>query len=116
VLGDLPPGRAVAFEDQYISSAGQLYELMMGHDRWTADLRPLVWTKLGQRGLCCHPYDLATAIIARAAGVDVTDGRGQPLDAPFDVETDIAWIGYANAAIRAQVEPVLQQLLSELRL
>jgi hypothetical protein len=32
------------------------------------------------------------------------------------VETDIAWIGYANAAIRAQVEPVLQQLLSELRL
>ena len=114
VLGELPPGRAVAFEDQYISSAGQLYELMMGHDRWTADLRPLVWATLGQRGLCCHPYDLATIAIARAAGVEVTDGRGRQLDAPLDVETDVAWIGYANAAIRAQVEPVLQQLLTEL--
>lgn len=116
VLGELPPGRAVAFEDQYISSAGQLYELMMGHDRWTADLRPLVWAKLGQRGLCCHPYDLATAAIARAAGVEVTDGRGGPLDAPLDVETDVAWAGFANAALRAQVEPVLQKILSELRL
>ena len=114
VLGELPPGRAVAFEDQYISSAGQLYELMMGHDRWTADLRPLVWAKHGQRGLCCHPYDFATIAIARAAGVEVTDGRGRQLDAPLDVETDVAWAGYANAAIRAQVEPVLQQLLAEL--
>jgi hypothetical protein len=116
VLGELPPGRAVAFEDQYISSAGQLYELMMGHDRWTADLRPLVWTKLGQRGLCCHPYDLATACIARAAGVEVTDGRGRALDAPLDVDTDVAWIGYANAAIRAQVEPALLQILAELHM
>ena len=40
VLGELPPGRAMSFEDQYISSAGQLYELMMGHDRWMADLQP----------------------------------------------------------------------------
>ena len=114
VLGELPPGRAVAFEDQYISSAGQLYELMMGHDRWTADLRPLVWAMHGQRGLCCHPYDLGTVAIARAAGIEVTDGRGRPLDAPMDVETDVAWIGYANSAIRAQVEPVLQHLLAEL--
>jgi hypothetical protein len=30
----------------------------------------------------------------------------------LDVETDVTWIGYANAAIRAQVEPAL---LDELR-
>ena len=113
VLGPLPPGRALTFEDQYISSAGQLYELMAGHDRWSADLRPLVWAQRGSRGLCCHPYDLATTLIAQAAGVIVTDARGRALDAPLDVDTDVAWIGYANDAIRAQVEPVLQALLAE---
>jgi len=116
VLGELPPGRAVAFEDQYISTGGQLYELMMGHDRWSADLRPLVWAQRSQRGLCCHPYDLCTELIARTAGVIVTDAHGRQVDAPLDVETDVSWIGYANSAIRTQVEPVLRALLQERRL
>jgi hypothetical protein len=112
-LGELPPGRSLAFEDQYISTGGQLYELMMGHDRWCGDLRPLVWARRGKRGLCCHAYDVCTESIARAAGVIVTDASGRALDGPLDVETDVAWLGYANASIRAQVEPVLQQLLRE---
>src|SRR5262245_47183814 len=41
-LGPVQPGKAHCFEDQYISSAGQLYELMAGHDRFVADLRPLL--------------------------------------------------------------------------
>jgi len=113
ILGELPPGRALTFEDQYICSGGQLYELMMGHDRWCADIRPLVWAERKQRGLCCHPYDLCTAKIARSAGVIVTDAHGRALDAPLDVDTDLGWIGYANAAIQGQVEPVLQQILRE---
>lgn len=113
LLGTPPPGRAVAFEDQYICTGGQLYELLMGHDRWLADLRPLAWQKLNQRGLCCHPYDLCTEFIARAAGVRVTDAYGHPLTAPLDVETDIAWCAYANATIQAQVAPVLKNLLQE---
>jgi hypothetical protein len=113
LLGPPPPGRAIAFEDQYISTGGQLYELMMGHDRWVADLRPLAWM---ERGLCCHPYDLATESIARAAGVQVTDDLGRRLSAPLDVEHAVAWIGYANAAIRAQVEPVLMDLIAPLRI
>jgi hypothetical protein len=111
VLGPVPPGRAAAFEDQYISTGGQLYELMVGHDRWIADLRPLVWQAKGVPGLCCHPYDLATASIALAAGVIVTDARGAPIDAPLDTGTSVSWIGYANAAIRAAVEPALRSLL-----
>jgi hypothetical protein len=113
VLGELPAGRALTFEDQYISTGGQLYELMMGHDRWCGDLRPLVWAMRGTRGLCCHPYDLCTALIARTVGVTVTDALGRPVNAPLDVETDVAWIGYANGAIRGQVESVLQQLLHD---
>jgi hypothetical protein len=111
LLGKLPPNRTVAFEDQYISSGGQFYELLIGHDRWLADLRPLVWNKLGERGLCCHPYDVCTALIAQMAGVIFTDGHGHPLDAPLDTESDISWAGYANMALHDAVAPVLARLL-----
>ena len=65
------------FEDQYISSGGQLYELMAGHDRFVADLRPLFERRrAGGAALCCHPYDLCTELIARELGVLVTDEQG----------------------------------------
>jgi len=114
-LGPVRRGKAHCFEDQYISTGGQLYELMAGHDRFVADLRPLLEGVLARRGLalgiCCHPYDLATELIAREAGVVVTDPRGSPLEATLDVESDVAWVGYANEAIRSQVEPLLQAAL-----
>ena len=114
-LGPVEPGKAHCFEDQYLSSGGQLYELMMGHDRFVADLRPLVETLLNRRGLslgiCCHPYDMCTELIAREAGVIVTDQKGGPLRAPLRVEPDIAWAGYANDAIRREIEPLLQDAL-----
>jgi hypothetical protein len=116
-LGPVPPGRALAFEDQYISTGGQLYELMMGHDRWIADLRPLVEPVLRRRGLrlgmCCHPYDLCAELIGREAGIIVTDEAGRPPSAPLDVTTNLAWIGYANQAIHDQIAPVLREILIE---
>src|SRR5215208_4832144 len=79
-LGPVEVGKTHCFEDQYLSSGGQLYELMMGHDRFIADLRPLLQSLLNQRGLvlgiCCHPYDICTELIAREAGVIVTDELG----------------------------------------
>ena len=109
VAGDAPPGRALAFEDQYISTGGQLYELMMGHDRWIADLRPLV--PGATQGLCCHPYDLCTESIARAAGVIVSDEQGWQLHAPLDTTTACSWLGFANPALRDLVLPALQDEL-----
>jgi fructose-1,6-bisphosphatase/inositol monophosphatase family enzyme len=114
-LGPYAPGKAHCFEDQYASTGGQLYELMAGHDRFVADLRPLLRPLLERRGLppalACHPYDVCCTLIAEECGVIVTDPGGGPLDAPLDVETEVAWVGYANAQIRAQVEPLLQQAL-----
>ena len=101
------PGKAASFEDQYASTGGQLYELLIGHDRFIADLRPLVMPE----GLCCHPYDLCTALIAEEGGVILTDAAGASLDAPFDVTTNVAWVGYANQRLRALVEPVLRDTL-----
>jgi fructose-1,6-bisphosphatase/inositol monophosphatase family enzyme len=114
ILGPPQQGKAQLFEDQYISSGGQLYELMAGHDRFVADLRPLFERRRGADGpaLCCHPYDLCTELIARELGVMVTDEHGRPLDAPLDVTSDVTWAGYANAHIRQLIEPLLQQALT----
>jgi hypothetical protein len=113
----VPPraGRARCFEDQYASTGGQLYELIAGHDRLIADIRPLMESVRADRnlprGLCCHPYDLCTALIAEESGVILTDAAGASVDAPFDAVSDVAWIGYANARLRGAAEPVLQAAL-----
>ena len=116
LLGPVERGSALTFEDQYISTGGQLYELLMGHDRWVADVRPLLEPLLHERGralgLCCHSYDLCTESIARAAGVIVTDECGERLTAPLDVSTGVAWLGFANGQIRKEVWSVLPELLT----
>jgi fructose-1,6-bisphosphatase/inositol monophosphatase family enzyme len=116
-LGPTPAGKALCFEDQYTSSGGQLYELMCGHDRFVADLRALMGPVMQARGLplglCCHPYDLCTELIARELGVVVTDARGGPLRATLAVEPDVAWAGYANRQVRAQIEPLLQSAIEK---
>jgi fructose-1,6-bisphosphatase/inositol monophosphatase family enzyme len=120
VLGALGPsdsGKAQCFEDQYTSTGGQLYELMAGHDRFVADLRARLRPVTDERGLAkvlsCHPYDLCTELIAREAGVIVTDGDGGPLKARLGVEPDVSWVGYANERIRATMEPLLQAALRQ---
>ena len=113
VTGPPQPGKALSFEDQYISTGGQLYELMAGHDRFVADLRPLFERqRAGGAALCCHPYDLCTELIARELGVQVTDERGGLLQAPLDVTSDVGWVGYANRALKVRIEPHLHRALA----
>jgi hypothetical protein len=120
VLGAIGPpqsGKAQCFEDQYTSTGGQLYELIAGHDRFTADLRAHLNAVAADRGLprllCCHPYDLCTELIACEAGVIVTGVDGGPLEAPLAVDPDVSWAGYANERIRATVAPLLQAALQK---
>lgn len=111
VMGPATAGKAACFEDQYLSTGGQLYELMAGHDRFIADVRPVLINLLASRGLprplCCHPYDLSACLIAEELGVRLTDASGNVLDAPFDLDADVSWVGYANDRLRAQVQPAL---------
>jgi len=109
-----PPtaGAPTAFEDQYISSAGQVYELVMGHDRWIADLRPLL-RRMGVQVSCAHPYDLCTALIGREAGIVLHGLDGKELSAPLDVHTDVGWVGFANTTLAEQVMPALRDSVHE---
>jgi fructose-1,6-bisphosphatase/inositol monophosphatase family enzyme len=111
-LGPADVKQATVFDDQYISTGGQFYELIVGHDRFNADLRPLFYALQSQEeGLCCHPYDCATLLIAQEAGVIVTDGRGRTLDAPMDVTTGVSWTAFANDALRRTLEPLIMDFL-----
>jgi hypothetical protein len=106
----------VIFEDQYISTGGQFYELLSGHDRMIADLRPLVFRKLGiTSALCCHPYDVAGSLILDEAGLVIEDPvSGGPPDGPLDTISPVSWVAYANPALAAHIRPALQQALQEL--
>jgi fructose-1,6-bisphosphatase/inositol monophosphatase family enzyme len=116
-LGEIQAGKAQCFEDQYICTGGQIHGLMAGHDRFVADLRPLFEKSLKKRGLrlglCCHPYDLCTELIARELGVIITDDNGEQLKARLAVEPDVAWVGYANKDVQKQIETLLQKELEK---
>ncbi|MEM1128191.1 MAG: inositol monophosphatase [Bacteroidota bacterium] len=115
LLGPGTAGVSRCYEDQYIASGGQLYELMVGHDRYVADVRPWLAPLLQARGeaapSCAHPYDLSTLLIAEEAGVVITNLEGGPVDAPLDTTTDVGWVGYGNASLRATIEPALREAL-----
>ncbi len=102
----------VVFDDQYISTGGQLFEILVGHDRMQGDLRPLAYAKLGLHStLACHPYDICTAFLLREAGGVVEGVQGEPLRAPLDTTSSVCWMGYANETLAAQVRPVLRRLV-----
>lgn len=108
-------GGARVFDDQYLSTGGQIYELLVGHDRMIADLRPLLLPRAGMASaLCCHPYDICTALLLEAAGGVVEGVDGRPLRAPLDTTTPVAWVGYANVKLARTIGPVLRKLVAAL--
>ena len=100
------------FDDQYLSTGGQIYELLVGHDRFTADLRPLALAKLRlPPALTCHPYDICTALVAEELGCVVTAPDGRALRAPLDTTSPVAWVGYANVTLARRIGPKLRAVL-----
>lgn len=114
-LPEIPSKTPLVFNDQYISSGGQLFELLAGRDRMIADIRPLVFEKLGfNTSLTCHPYDLACLPVIHASSCVIEDPWGTPLNAPLDTLTPVAWVGYANQTLANTLRPLLRETLLEL--
>jgi fructose-1,6-bisphosphatase/inositol monophosphatase family enzyme len=103
-------GARNVFDDEYVSSGGQLHELISGRDRFVADLRPLAVPG----ALACHPYDVCTAMLLEQVGGIVTDPWGRRLDAPLDTTSPVAWVGYANRTLASRIGPVLAELVDGL--
>lgn len=94
------------YDDQYISSGGQLALVSLGVYRMSADVRGF----LGARtrvvpSIATHPYDLAGAVlVAREAGALVDAIDGQPLDFPIDCTTPVSFVAWTNAATKQRLE------------
>lgn len=112
----LYPGEnaAVIFEDQYISTGGQFYELLSGHDRFIADLRPYAYQKHGYGNeLVCHPYDVVTSLVLEEAGCIVEDPLHGALRAPLDTTSPVTWVAYANNALAEKIRPTLRACIAD---
>lgn len=111
-FGHAPSPRV--FEDQYPSTGGQIYELLAGRDRMLADIRPLVFAKLGMRiPLTCHPYDICTSfLLEEMGGVVESPSSGGRVRVPLDTTSPVAWIGYANERLAESIGPLLRSVLA----
>jgi fructose-1,6-bisphosphatase/inositol monophosphatase family enzyme len=108
------PGAPVVFDDQYLTTGGQIYELLVGHDRMVGDLRPLAFAKLGfGLSLVCHPYDVCTELLLTEAGGIVEAPDGGPLRGRLDTTSPVSWVGYANKGLARQVRPILRRLIKK---
>lgn len=101
------------FDDQYISTGGQFYELLAGHDRFVGDIRPMVHAALDlDSTLVCHPYDVAAALVLTEAGIIYESPLGGFPDAPLDTTSPVAWLAFANETLAAKLRPVLHDVLA----
>jgi len=114
-------GRARVFYDEYLSTAGQFYRLLLGKYRIVVDLRPLqeklLKTKGGELGLCAHPYDVCCALSLKEVNCPITDGYGNEKDFwrfPCDAKTDVHYIAYANEILREKIEPIILEAISKI--
>ncbi|MCB9897887.1 MAG: hypothetical protein H6825_07785 [Planctomycetes bacterium] len=102
------------YDDQYLCSAGQLHCVVTGRYRMLADLRGWLRETTGVANFTAKPYDLAALLVYEEAGVPVLDAAGRPLDAPFDTETPLSVVAFANAQVRAALEPHLRAAMDAL--
>ncbi len=103
------------FDDQYISSGGQLALLALGRYRSIVDARGLVGERLGEPQQTCKPYDMAgAALVAAEAGCVVADPNGEPLDFELNTSTTVDFAGFHNGATADAMLPALRRALEEL--
>lgn len=106
---------ALVFEDQHLSTAGQLYALVRGQERMVVDIRPNMNHLLRRQGhapmLCSHPYDFATWLIATEAGAAIFAPNGEAFDAPAIANAEVGWLGFANHKLAEQYRLLLLEVL-----
>ena len=104
----------VIFDDQYISTGGQMYEMLVGHYRFYGDVRPAVLSSLGLgHSLTCHPYDAAAGLLLKEAGCIYEDPMGGEVKGPLDTVAPVSWVAYANEALAEKVRPAFQAVYSK---
>ena len=104
---------STVFDDQYISSGGQLALLALGGYRSIVDARHGLGERTGRPTQTAKPYDMAgAALVAQEAGCVVLTPDGKPLDFPLDAITPTDFAGFHNLGT---AEAMLPHLTGALR-
>jgi hypothetical protein len=115
IIGSGKHDSPTIFDDQYICTGGQFYELLAGHDRMVGDIRPLVFQCLDlESSLVCHPYDAAAWLLLEEGGVIYESPLGGFPDAPLDTTSAVMWVAFANRDLAEIARPVLHETLAKL--
>lgn len=105
---------ATCFDDQYISSGGQLALVALGTYRMVVEPRAWLAEHAGLATQTCKPYDVVGAVLcATEAGAMVTGLDGAPLDFQLDESTPVSFCAFHNAATRAVLWPHLAACLED---
>ena len=105
---------AHCYDDQYISSGGQLVLTAMGTYRMVVEARALLAQRRGRPTQVCKPYDVCGAVLcAREAGCVVLGLDGEELDVPLDVSTPVCFAAFANEGTYRRLWRHLQAALRE---
>lgn len=109
---ELDVDTGTCFDDQYISSGGQLALTALGTYRMVVEPRAWIARRTGIPTQTCKPYDVAGAVLcATEAGAVVTDLAGAPLAHPLDAETPVGFCAFVNRATHARLWPHLAATL-----
>ena len=104
---------STTFDDQYISSGGQLALLALGGYRAIIDARQALGIKTGNPTQTAKPYDMAgAAFVAIEAGCAVVAPDGKALDFALDVITPTDFAGFHN---QGTADAMLPHLLAALK-
>lgn len=121
LLGPPEKGKANLFFHEYVSNAGQFYNILLGKYRAVFDLRPLQEEVLkregGELGLCAHPYDVCCALALKKAGCIITDGFGSEenfWNYPCDTTTNVHFMAFANKKIYEEITPLVVEAIEKL--
>lgn len=117
VLNNINKNDALIFSDQYLSTGGQIYLLASRRYRMVIDLRHLfdLFYKDRSIGLCCHPYDLCTFLIAVEAGCIIRNADSYKLESRLETNLDIDWIGFANKKLEKKYWRIISKLLTQMK-
>ncbi len=106
---------STVFNDQYISSGGQLALLVLGTYRAIIDARVDLGRRTQNPTQTAKPYDMAgAALVAVEAGCVVSGPNGEELDFPLDVTTPVDFAGFHNPATAEAMLPHLRAALAQI--
>jgi len=100
------------YDDQYISSGGQLALTALGTYRMVVEARAHLAERRGRPTQVCKPYDVCGAVLcAREAGCVVLGLNGEQLDVELDVSSPVCFAAFANESTRRRAWPHLEAAL-----